>query len=67
MKILPHFYEDICTILQEARQKVYVSINSEMVMAYWQIGKRIVEEEQRGNSKADYGDLDTLSEYNAGR
>ena len=55
MKSLSHSYEDISKILEEARQKAYVSINSEMVMAYWRIGKRIVEEEQRGNSKADYG------------
>jgi predicted nuclease of restriction endonuclease-like (RecB) superfamily len=55
MKILPNFYEDIRTILREARQKVYVSINSEMVMAYWQIGKRIVEEEQSGEERAEYG------------
>jgi hypothetical protein len=51
MKKVPHFYEDIRKILHEARQKAYASINSEMVKAYWQIGKRIVEEEQRGNSK----------------
>ena len=55
MKSLSHFYEDISKILLEARQKAYVSINSEMVMAYWRIGKRIVDEEQRGSSKADYG------------
>ncbi len=55
MKSLSHFYEDISKILLDARQKVYVSINSEMIMAYWRIGKRIVEEEQSGSSKADYG------------
>ena len=26
-----------------------------MVIAYWEIGKRLVEEEQQGNKKADYG------------
>jgi predicted nuclease of restriction endonuclease-like (RecB) superfamily len=52
---LSHFYEDIGKILQEARRKAYVAINSEMVMAYWRIGKRIVEEEQQGNQKAGYG------------
>src|SRR5882757_1737111 len=55
MKTLPQFYEDIHKILRNAQQKVHASINSEMVLAYWQIGKRIVEEEQLGNSKADYG------------
>jgi hypothetical protein len=52
---LSHFYEDISKILLEARQKAYVAINSEMVMAYWRVGKRIVEEEQKGNQRADYG------------
>jgi len=55
MKSLTRFYEDIHNILIDARQKAYASVNSEMVIAYWQIGKRIVEEEQRGNSKAEYG------------
>jgi DUF1016 N-terminal domain len=57
MKSLSHFYEDISRILLEARQKAYVSINSEMVMAYWRIGKRIVEEEQLGEKRAEYGTL----------
>jgi predicted nuclease of restriction endonuclease-like (RecB) superfamily len=55
MKAILHFYEDIRTILQEARQKTYHAINSEMVMAYWRIGKRIVEEEQSGEKRAEYG------------
>lgn len=52
---LSHFYDDISKILHEARRKAYVAINAEMVMAYWRIGKRIVEEEQQGNQKAEYG------------
>jgi hypothetical protein len=35
MKLLLNFYEDISKILLEARQKVYMSINTEMVIAYW--------------------------------
>lgn len=48
-------YEDIRKILFEARKRTYASINSEMVMAYWHIGKRIVEEEQAGEKRAEYG------------
>ncbi|MBN9386361.1 MAG: hypothetical protein J0H74_36725, partial [Chitinophagaceae bacterium] len=55
MKSLSHFYKDVSDILSEARKKVYISVNTEMVMAYWRIGKRIVEEEQNGDSKAEYG------------
>ena len=48
--------EDIKNILAFARQKAYTAINAAMVQAYWQIGKRIVEEDQKGNEKATYGD-----------
>jgi len=48
-------YSDIRRILQSARKRVYDSVNSEMVYAYWRIGKRIVEEEQGGAERAKYG------------
>lgn len=35
--------------------KAYSAINSVMVEAYWNIGKRIVQEEQKGRDRADYG------------
>jgi predicted nuclease of restriction endonuclease-like (RecB) superfamily len=47
---------DIKEILQQARQKAYSAVNTAMVQAYWQIGKRIVEEEQHGQDRANYGD-----------
>ncbi|MFT4061599.1 MAG: PDDEXK nuclease domain-containing protein [Edaphocola sp.] len=46
---------EIKTILAQARQKAYSAINSAMVEAYWNIGKRIVEEEQHGADRAEYG------------
>ena len=49
------FIQDIQHILESARQKSYVAINSAMVEAYWLVGKRIVEEEQQGRERADYG------------
>ena len=48
------FYLDIKTILEEARNRVYRNIQNEMVQAYWQIGKMIVEK-QCGDSRAEYG------------
>ncbi len=48
-------HKDIKELLQNARNKVYASINSTMTQTYWQIGKRIVEEEQEGESRAQYG------------
>ena len=49
------FVYEIKLILEKARQRVYSSINREMVDAYWEIGKRIVEEEQQGEKRAGYG------------
>ena len=49
------FYKGVKSILEEARKRVYHNIQSEMVLAYWQIGKMIVEK-QGGNLRADYGD-----------
>lgn len=54
---------DVIQILQAARQKTYSAVNTEMVKAYWLMGKRIVDEEQQGEQKAAYGEaiLKTLS------
>ena len=49
------FYKDIKQLLQDARQKVYQSINTTMTQTYYEIGKRIVEEEQGGEKRAGYG------------
>jgi predicted nuclease of restriction endonuclease-like (RecB) superfamily len=49
------YIAEIKKILSSARDKAYYAINSAMVEAYWQIGRRIVEEEQQGKERADYG------------
>lgn len=41
-------YERITVILSEARSRAYRAINAAMVAAYWEIGRVIVEEEQKG-------------------
>lgn len=57
------YIQEIKQILAQARQKTYQAINSAMVEAYWNIGKRIVQEEQNGAERATYGEaiLKTLS------
>lgn len=45
----------IKSILKSAQAKAVSAVNSAMVFAYWEIGKRIVEEEQNGSERADYG------------
>lgn len=46
---------DIKSILNKARENAYVSINQNILYSNWQIGRRIVEEEQNGKERADYG------------
>lgn len=55
MTLDQRFLSEIKGILQKARSQAYRAINASMVEAYWQIGKRIVEEEQGGISRAEYG------------
>lgn len=50
-----HFLSDIKKIIQSARTKAYTAINAAMTESYWLMGKRIVEEEQNGKERADYG------------
>ena len=58
------FYEDIRKILTQARNKVYAAVNVAMVETYWNVGRRIVEEEQKGRKRAEYGSylIENLSE-----
>ncbi|MCM1432169.1 MAG: PDDEXK nuclease domain-containing protein [Muribaculaceae bacterium] len=53
------FYEDIYSEIKEtllsSRNQAYAAVNFTMVQAYWQIGRIIVEHEQGGNMRADYG------------
>ena len=49
-----NFYDQIKSILQTARNRVYTSANCAMVQAYWNIGKCIVEQ-QEGEDRAEYG------------
>jgi predicted nuclease of restriction endonuclease-like (RecB) superfamily len=55
MNTLTAFHTDIKNILEQARSKAQFAVNSAMVEAYWLIGQRIVQEEQRGQHKAQYG------------
>ena len=48
-------YTEVSQIITEARNTVYKAANAEMVKAYWYIGRKIVEEEQKGVVKAEYG------------
>jgi len=48
-------YGRIRVIIENARNNVVRAVNSQMLTAYWHIGQEIVEEEQKGKSRAEYG------------
>jgi len=48
-------YQDIKKLLQSSKNKLYQTINTTMTQTYYDIGKRIVEEEQGGIARAEYG------------
>lgn len=50
-----NFVNDIKALINEARLHVVRSVNTAMVVTYWEIGRRIVEEEQNGSDRAEYG------------
>lgn len=64
MEIKKDIYQEIHDLLHKARQNIISNINSTMTKTYFLIGKRIVEEEQNGNKRAEYGKklIKTLSE-----
>ena len=49
------FYQEVHAILDKAKSKIYEAANNIMTYAYWNVGKRIIEQEQKGNRKAKYG------------
>lgn len=46
---------EIKEIILNSRQKISYEVNNEMLIAYWNVGRIIVENEQNGNIKAEYG------------
>jgi predicted nuclease of restriction endonuclease-like (RecB) superfamily len=55
MNKIDKLYADIKSILLHARGKAFTAVNFIMVETYWQVGRRIVEEEQQGSKRAEYG------------
>jgi len=55
-KSYSNLFDRIVNILVEARTKVVREINKTQVLAYWEIGREIVEFEQKGQLRAEYGE-----------
>lgn len=49
-------YREIRAVLDAARNGAYRAVNAAMVQAYWNVGRLIVEHEQKGRHRAGYGD-----------
>ena len=49
------FFSHIVYLLQSARNKVVQTVNQTMVLTYFEIGRMLVEEEQNGKNRAEYG------------
>jgi len=48
-------YSTISELLKNSRNKVYNTINQTMVLTYYEIGRMIIEDEQQGKYRAEYG------------
>ena len=57
-------FTDVCSIIEHGREQAYNAVSQQMLETYWNIGRRIVEEEQHGKERAGYGEriIDGLSE-----
>lgn len=66
---LDRLCNDAIAIVDAARKSAYRSINTAMVYSYYELGRRIVEEEQGGSSRAGYGTmlLENLAKVLTGR
>ena len=49
------FVSDIKQLIEHSRRAAYAAVNSIMIDTYWHIGQRIVEQEQQGEKRAEYG------------
>ncbi|MBQ2438363.1 MAG: DUF1016 family protein [Paludibacteraceae bacterium] len=50
-----HLFAEIREVLVTARRTAYKAVNFAMVTAYWNVGRLIVEDEQKGHIRAEYG------------
>ena len=55
---------DVRNIVESGLRKAYQNTNAITVLTYWQVGRRIVEEEQQGERRAEYGSglIETLAQ-----
>ncbi len=49
------FINDVRTIIEQGRKTAYAAAGQTAIVTFWNVGRRIVEEEQNGESRASYG------------
>ena len=49
------FYQEVANVLIQARQQAKRHVDNIMVLSYYEVGRMIVEQEQRGSKRAQYG------------
>ncbi|MGL5963139.1 MAG: DUF1016 N-terminal domain-containing protein, partial [Fusobacteriaceae bacterium] len=55
LELVENLYTRVKNILENGRAKAFKVVNTVMIESYWNIGKEIVEEEQKGENRAEYG------------
>ena len=55
MQIQNNLFLTIKEIIIESRNRTFRMVNSALIETYWHIGKTIIEDEQNGKERADYG------------
>lgn len=48
-------FQKVAALIEESRKRVATAVNTAMVYTYYEVGRYIVEDEQRGNTRAEYG------------
>ncbi len=46
---------EICSIIERGQEQAYAEVAKTAIITYWNIGRRLVEEEQHGEERAAYG------------
>src|SRR3989338_6069051 len=49
------FVDDVAKLIESGRRAAARSVNNVMTATYWLVGRRIIEQEQRGKDRAQYG------------
>ncbi len=49
-------YREVRSVLEQARASAYRAVNATMVQAYWHVGRLVVQHEQKGKARAQYGE-----------